>query len=304
VADVRLRIQTLRFDLGLHGLALLRAWPFGDADAAERRMDAMRRLLNGEGEPETYETREVDALEVDAAYEDWAPRYDGSNPLIATEEATMLDVLAGLPTGMAVDVAAGTGRLAGHLARLGHTVVAIDRGEAMLRRAAEHGATARLCRGDLLRLPLRSSTADLLTCALALTHVTDLDAAFQEFARVVRPGGAVVTSDIHPFAVATGAHAFFERPDGSRAVVRNELHWPSAYVKAATAPGLVVERCDEALVDEALLQNFGIHDAFLSPENAGMDLPETAILGLPFVLLWVFRRPEVTPDGLGPDQRV
>jgi hypothetical protein len=81
--------------------------------------------------------------------------------------------------------------------------------------------------------------------------------------------------------VATGAHAFFKRPDGSRAVARNEVHWPSAYVNAAAAAGLVVESCDEVLIDDALLEEFAVADDYLA---------ETALLGLPFVLIWLFRR--------------
>jgi ubiquinone/menaquinone biosynthesis C-methylase UbiE len=284
--------DAVRFDLGLHGLALLRTWPFGDAEAAEERMALMRRLLTRKAHPDAPELRDVAVLDVDGAYADWAERYDEPNPLIVAEESVLGGVLDRFPPGAAIDVAAGTGRVAEHLVDRGHSVIAIDRSEAMLRRAVERGIPSRICGGDLRQLPVAEATADLLTCALALTHLVDLRPALSEFARVVRPGGAIVTSDIHPFAVFTGGHAFFRRADGSHAVTRNELHWPSAYVDAAAAAGLVVERCQEAFIDQALVDAFAADDAFVSSESAGAGLPETAILGLPFVLMWVFRRPD------------
>jgi ubiquinone/menaquinone biosynthesis C-methylase UbiE len=95
--------------------------------------------------------------------------------------------------------------MAGHLAPLGHVVFGVERDGSMLHRAVDKGVRARFVRGDISRLPIRTFGADVATCALALTHVSDLDDAFAALARVVRPGGAVVVSDIHPFAVATGA---------------------------------------------------------------------------------------------------
>ncbi|MEA2579594.1 MAG: hypothetical protein QOE83_486 [Actinomycetota bacterium] len=279
---MRLRAHKRRLDLGLHGLALLRTWPFGDPAVADARIEGMLDLIAGDSDVATSEFREIELYEVGDAYEEWAATYDEPNPLIEAEEEEVTRILTRFPLGLAVDVAAGTGRLADRLARLGHTVVALDVSEAMLRRAAEKEVDARLACGDMLRLPLRDGAADLLSSALALTHVHDLTPAFGEFARVLRPGGAAVISDIHPVAVATGAHAFFRRSDDSRAVVRNEIHWPSAYVAASLAAGLAIEECKEAFITEGLLERFGVTDMFLSPDSA--------LLALPFVLIWVLRR--------------
>ena len=100
-----------------------------------------------------------------------------------------------------------------------------------------------------------------------------------EFAEVLRPGGSVVVADIHPFAVATGAHGFFYRGDGSRAVVWNEVHWPGSYIDAAVAAGLTVRHCKEVLVDDQLLREFA------SEDRSG---PGYALEGLPWVVIWMF----------------
>ncbi len=273
---MKLRVRLDRWYLGLHGLAMLRGWPFEDAVVADARMQEMRDLLAGEGEAVTYEDREIDVLDTAAAYRDWAATYDEPNALIVAEEQAVREVLGAFPPGRALDVAAGTGRLAAMLVELGHMTVAVDVSVDMLARARLSGA--RLVAADLGSLPLASGSFDLVTCALALTHVPDLGPALEEFARVVAPGGSVVVSDIHPLSVATGGHAFFRRADGSRAVTRNEIHWPSAYITAAVGAGLRVTACVDALVDEAVLEAFAA------------EKPLRAVLGLPFASIWVFSK--------------
>ena len=279
VAEVPLPLRLDRWYLGLHGLALLRSYPYGDLAEAEERMDAMRSLLEGEGDPDAFVAEEFDVLGLDDGYASWSATYDDPNPLIVAEERALLPILDRVAPGVAVDAATGTGRVAAHLQGRGHRVLACDRSEQMLRRASARLGGASVVQADLLDLPVRDGSADLLTCSLALTHVERLPAAFESFGRVVRPGGLAVISDIHPFAVATGAQAFFRREDGSRAVVRNEQHWVSDYVASATAAGFAVEGCEEVFIDDALLTEF-------APDGYA----EAALLDLPFGLIWRLRR--------------
>ena len=278
-----LRVRLQRWYLGLHGLGLLREWPFGDPETAAARMDAMRRLLEGEGDAEVFEERVIDDLDPAGAYRDWSATYDDPNPLIVAEEGALRALLSEFPAGRALDVATGTGRIADELVRLGHRVIAMDLSESMLSVRRSGRGSPRTVVGDFTRLPFAEGSADLIVCGLALSHVNDLAPVFDGFGRIVAPGGAVVTSDIHPMAASTGGHAFFKRPDGTRGVTRNYTHWPSAYVTAAVSAGLVVRRCAEVFVDEALLRESGVDDLFLSPQ--------AAIEGLPFALLWSFGRP-------------
>jgi SAM-dependent methyltransferase len=279
VAGVPLRLRLDRWYLGLHGLALLRSYPYGDPVEAEERMAAMRLLLEGSGDPETFGADEFEVLGLDDGYASWSATYDDPNPLIVAEERALLPILDRASPGVAVDAATGTGRVAAYLRSRGHRVLACDLSEQMLRRAIDRLNGTSVVQADFLNLPVRDASVDLLTCALALTHVERLSAAFESFARVVRLGGLAVISDIHPFAVATGAQAFFRREDGSRAVVRNEQHWVSDYVAAGTEAGFEIEGCDEVFVDDALLSEF-------APDGYA----ETALRGMPFGLIWRLRR--------------
>jgi SAM-dependent methyltransferase len=279
VAEVPLRLRLDRWYLGLHGLALLRSYPYGDPAEAEKRMAAMRLLFEDRGVPETVGADEFEVLGLDDGYASWSATYDDPNPLIVAEERALLPILDRATPGIAVDAATGTGRVAAYLRSRGHRVLACDLSEQMLRRAIDRLNRTSVVQADLLDLPVRDGSVDLVTCALALTHVERLSAAFVSFARVVRPGGLAVISDIHPSAVATGAQAFFRREDGSRAVVRNEQHWVSDYVAAGTEAGFEIEGCDEVFVDDALLSEF-------APDGYA----ETALRGIPFALIWCLRR--------------
>jgi ubiquinone/menaquinone biosynthesis C-methylase UbiE len=122
------------------------------------------------------------------------------------------------------------------MADLGHHVVGIDLTAEMLGIAAARVPSASFVRGDLLRVPAADASADLVVCSPALTHVPQLLPALEEIARIVKPGGTVVLSDIHPVAVATG-HAFFPTGERSRGVSRNELHWSGSTSMRSSTPG-------------------------------------------------------------------
>ena len=47
-------------------------------------------------------------------------------------------------------------------------------------------------------LPYADGAFDLVVCALAIHYASDRTAAFAEFRRVLRPGGAAVVSTQHP----------------------------------------------------------------------------------------------------------
>jgi demethylmenaquinone methyltransferase/2-methoxy-6-polyprenyl-1,4-benzoquinol methylase len=107
------------------------------------------------------------------------------------------------PGGLVLDIATGTGELARHLSQsnCGATIVGVDFCPDMLLKArgklaSFEGNVVQLVLGDALKLPFPDSTFDSVTIGFALRNVADLDTAFSEIARVVKPGGRVVSLEL------------------------------------------------------------------------------------------------------------
>lgn len=262
---------------------MLRGWPLGDAAQADAQLGEIADMLAHRGESPMSDTFPLEEFDHDTGYAQWAETYDdGDNALLEVESHAMRALLVELDPGDAADVACGTGRIAEMLCSLGHRVTGIDPSGPMLEKARERGLPADFVEGSFDSIPLAEASVDLATCGLALTHTTKLDPAVAEIARVVRPGGHVVLSDVHPFAVETGFQAVFRRADGSRAVTINRLHQVSDYVRAFTAAGLTIERCREPLVDEGF--KTGLGSGYV---RAAADV---GLTGMPLLLLWRLRR--------------
>jgi SAM-dependent methyltransferase len=100
-----------------------------------------------------------------------------------------------------LDVATGTGFTAFALAPGAATVLATDLTPEMLqqarRLAAERGLLNRVdfALAKAEALPFAAAAFDVVTCRVAPHHFTGIQAAIQEWARVVRPGGTVIIAD-------------------------------------------------------------------------------------------------------------
>lgn len=274
----------LELDIGMAGLGLLRNWLVGDPATAEAILTEAKALLNG-ARPEREEETAVPEFEVGDAYAEWAPSYDSQdNPIFAAEEPAMAALLDGIPPGQALDAACGTGRQSAILRQLGHSVVGIDSSPAMLRLAKAKVPDADFRLGRLDQLPAPDAAFDLAVCSLALTHLPDIRGAVAELARVVRPGGQIVISDIHPMFVALSAQAGFRNRAGAPSFTKNYVHLVSSYFAAFQAASLTVEAMTEATYGPAQVE--------LEARRSGNSplLMATALNGLPAVLLWRVRR--------------
>jgi ubiquinone/menaquinone biosynthesis C-methylase UbiE len=284
------RTEMLRagqYFLAVEGLALIRTTLI-DPSAGLARVEEIRSIVEGYDEfPNSLEIP-MSEYDVDEGYDEWAPRYDGPNPAIETEEPIVHAVLERLPCGTALDAACGTGRHAAHLARLGHDVIGVDGNDTMLAVARAKVPAADFRQGRLEALPVDDASVDLVTCALALTHVPDLRPVMAEVARVLRPGGHAVLSDVHPLTTMTGGIAGFPAGDvtGGIPYVVNRTHHVSEYIAAFGAAGLSIVECIEPRVIEDRLDTFPSYPV----------LPEAtrqAFLGMPYLLVWHLRHDAV-----------
>lgn len=152
--------------------------------------------------------------------------------------------LAGLCTGhapvglTAADLGAGTGFVTEALLAQGLTVFAVDQSPAMLDELrAKFAATGRITTlvGQAEALPLPNASVEYVFANMFLHHVDDPAKAIAEMARVLRPGGRVVITDLD-----SHAHQFLltEHHDRWPGFARAEV---SAWLAAAGLSAVAVD---------------------------------------------------------------
>lgn len=282
-------LKILNYLLAVEGLAMIRDF-MNDPDALAPRAAEVAALVGADGDELLSHMVPVHRYDVEAGYSIWAQRYDGPNPAIEAEQPRFCELVDLLTPGTALDAACGTGRHAGLLDERGWQVIGVDATEAMLAVARAKVPEADFRLGRLQDLPVEDSSIDLVTCGLALTHIEDLGPVFAEFARVLRPGGQVITTDMHPIVALTGGMAAFPIADRSPDAgptdmqihfVPNLVHHAHEYVTAATSAGLRITGCDEPTVTEDWVRGYPSYAAF-------PDATQQAFGGLPFLIIWQY----------------
>ncbi|MFG1947228.1 class I SAM-dependent methyltransferase [Nonomuraea sp. NPDC048826] len=158
------------------------------------------RTHNGRTE-KTAQTKEA----IRQVYEFISDEYDDRIPGLTAADRrfidTELDFILGRvgPEDTVLDLGCGTGRLTIPLSRLAKQVVGLDLCDGMLsvarRKAEQEGAGIRFDQGDMCDLPYPDDSFDVITSTLALMHIPPeaRPTAVAEIARVLRPGGRILT---------------------------------------------------------------------------------------------------------------
>jgi len=103
----------------------------------------------------------------------------------------------------ALDLATGTGDIAFALALRGTRVVGLDITRRMVERARGKSRDVGLAVspaflvGDMLALPFRAASFDLVTAGYGLRNVPDLARSIDEIRRVLKPGGTMLSLDFN-----------------------------------------------------------------------------------------------------------
>ena len=294
----------LAYLIGLEGIALLRAFS-GDYDRefTLSRLREIRQLLDS---PDALGAgAEARPISTQEGYDAWAPSYDGQpNQLLEIEQPIVREILQGLPVGVALDAACGTGRHAAYLASLGHTVIGVDSSPRMLAVARDKVPQGEFHEADLNDLPLEDESVDLVVCAIALVHFADIERPFSEFVRVLRPGGHLVISDQRGVIGDISFPVIHERDDGELGFMPSYGRLVSEYLAVALPLGLQVRRCEEPRVPSPLLDDDGrtLHDGERLPAQdpdeppyiwalhaEAIDATNAAWRGKPSSIIWHFQ---------------
>ena len=137
-----------------------------------------------------------------------ADRYDLITALLSYgQDARWKKKLAALaavrPGEHALDLAAGTGDITFAIAARGAKTIGLDITHRMLQLARRRSSSASeadrvtFITGDMISLPFASRSFDLVTTGYGLRNVPDLDSAIDEIARVLKPGGRMLSLDFN-----------------------------------------------------------------------------------------------------------
>jgi ubiquinone/menaquinone biosynthesis C-methylase UbiE len=147
------------------------------------------------------EIRDVNSRYHDVAASDYDSKWGISFGAVARDlvAAKLRKALGAgpVPFGRALEIGAGTGYFTLNLLRAGliREAVCTDISQGMLdeleRSASRLGVEVETVRCDAQELPFPDNSFDLVFGHAVLHHLPDLDAAFSEFRRVLRPGGRV-----------------------------------------------------------------------------------------------------------------
>jgi malonyl-CoA O-methyltransferase len=181
-----------------------------------------------------------------------AAAYDRGNPLLAVERPEMEALLPSLAGRDVLDVGAGRGHYAALARALGAaSATALDLSPEMLEGAAPPKVV-----GDACRLPLRPAAVDVVIAALVLSYLRDPEAALAEAARVLRPGGTLLVSDLHPTAVERGWRRTFAGPAGTAVETRVWPHTIANLRDGLAVAGLALDTVREPRVGPSLEPHF------------------------------------------------
>ena len=132
-------------------------------------------------------------------WDEYAPFYDWENAqTVARRDVMFWQRLAMAQHGLVLELGCGTGRITAPVARIGASIIGIDRSSPMLARARQRLRRARLSasliRGDIRHLPFRRRVKFDLVMApygilQSLTRERDLQATLSAVSSVLRRGG-------------------------------------------------------------------------------------------------------------------
>jgi SAM-dependent methyltransferase len=226
--------------------------------------------------------------------------------LIAPAVERLLDLRRGESV---LEIACGNGEFARRMFEAGARVLATDFSEAMIERAKARGGEIDYRVADAADEPHLLSLGepgsfDAVVCNMALMDMLEIEPMASAAVRLLRPGGRLVFSTVHPAFNGLGATRVVEQFDDEHGVQR--LHWlkVSAYAHPRVGMGVAIEgqpagqwyfdRSIQELFDAFFHHGFaldGLEEPVLRPEDVASESPSAIFTRVPPVLVARMRPP-------------
>jgi malonyl-CoA O-methyltransferase len=236
------------------------------------------------------------AMAARQAYAEWAAVYDTENAVTTLEDEAVRRLTPPLAGLALLDAACGTARrmapaatqaprlLAGvdlvfeMITRARHRPAGSPSANASVGAGSAFDAAGRLAVADLTALPWRDQLFDVVWVRLALGHVSELEPAYRELARVARHGALVIVSDFHPVAARAGHTRTFRDRHGKRRVIEHHVHEVEHHLLGARAAGLTQSARIECVIDRRV-RHFYVDAGRLDLYTEQRGLPLVLVLG-------------------------
>lgn len=188
-------------------------------------------------------------MSVKKAYKSWSAIYDlNENKTRDLDLLATQTILKPLTFDLAIEIGCGTGKNTVWLAEQTKKLIAIDFSAEMLMVAKNKvkNDCVSFIEADITQpWNIESNLANLVTFNLVLEHLSDLSLVFSESQRVLKQGGFLFISEIHPMKRFTGSQAKY-----NNVLVESYLHHTSDYLKFAEKTGFKLLKLDEWFDEE------------------------------------------------------
>ncbi|HRN26832.1 MAG TPA: class I SAM-dependent methyltransferase [Ignavibacteriaceae bacterium] len=187
-------------------------------------------------------------MNIQSAYNKWSSSYDEDKNLTRDLDAEIVrNEFANIKFDSILEIGCGTGKNTNFFSEIADKVNAIDFSEGMILKAKEKikSGNVQFTQADIIhKLPIETSTIELVACSLILEHIENLDFIFSEANRCLKKKGKIFINELHPFRQYEGKKATFIN-DGKTTVIDAFVHNISDFTNAAINNGFKLLKLNE-----------------------------------------------------------
>ena len=175
--------------------------------------------------------------EYDAIASDYPARAQGE-PIISLSYAWISEAIAPVRGSSVCDLGCGSGELSRRLADRGASVTGLDLSPLMVQEARDRDAVGEVTWviGDATQTRLATESFDAVVASLMLMDLSDFRAVFAEACRILKPGGLMAWTIMHPCFQSPYSAGL---PDDTGALVHRRIVTYAAQHWRSTKPGTI-----------------------------------------------------------------
>jgi ubiquinone/menaquinone biosynthesis C-methylase UbiE len=177
----------------------------------------------------TYkDKRQSNVVGSKAGYDDYAVSYDKTLDFLDSFERDVLQkMLRDVRSGKVLDVGCGTGRVIRKLLDRGAEIVGLDVSPEMLKIARKKFKKTTFIEGNIENMLFPDEDFDMVIASFVIVHLKNLQKAFDEVYRILKPGGVFIVTNINQRKSPK-----LKNTSGKEIVIKSFYHIPEQVISA------------------------------------------------------------------------